>query len=488
MSVERKQAMRRALVTQKYGTGNPASMLGRGAYGTVFKTDKGYAEKYMEDDVDDEDIVGSNIVELIFLSKLKSKAEKYNVMQLLDFYFTPTATVFVLPFASASLADFNWSTMLRFTHYCTDILTGLAYIHSHCIYHRDLKESNCLLVDGRVMISDFGSACFAETKIARSDRVGTNIYRAPELLLGDIQYDQSIDIWAFGVMVYNQFAPNDENFLSIKQDDNSKIATATIDKIYQVLGKPREDSWPGCSFYIKSMRSEYDKRRGDPEINKITNVIVRNFISKALAYPANRLSAHELLRHQLFNNNHVEVAMSCQEFVDYRLPMLDSDGERRVKYLTETSNNIKQTLYDDDIVNLMHIYCYLLITDYIDDIKEYSDILTAVLADVAIYCLRGQTALEYGISLYSLNAKRYTWCMKFILSAIADKILITPATRLVKGADKRQAVLILHESPRLCSGLTQREIANAVDMWFDQDPSLADEYRDYLNDRFKVFS
>jgi len=63
--------------------------------------------------------------------------------------------------------------------------SGLAYIHSQRIRHKDIKPANILLKNGRIMYSDFGVARVLaddelDTKTEGHPRYDTMMYRAPE--------------------------------------------------------------------------------------------------------------------------------------------------------------------------------------------------------------------------------------------------------------------------------------------------------------------
>ncbi|XP_031636299.1 cyclin-dependent kinase 9-like [Contarinia nasturtii] len=85
---------------------------------------------------------------------------------------------------------------------------GLEYMHSKMLMHRDFKTENILLTaDGIVKIADFGlSRKLSDPnstleKHKYTPNVVTQWYRAPEILLGDRYYNESVDIWAIGCVM-----------------------------------------------------------------------------------------------------------------------------------------------------------------------------------------------------------------------------------------------------------------------------------------------
>uniref|UniRef100_A0A8C3AIY4 LIM domain kinase 2 n=1 Tax=Cyclopterus lumpus TaxID=8103 RepID=A0A8C3AIY4_CYCLU len=114
---------------------------------------------------------------------------------------------------------FPWEQRVSFAK---SIASGMAYLHSMSIIHRDLNSHNCLVkLDNTVVVADFGlSRLILEDKVKplpekptnkkrvfrRIDRkkrytvVGNPYWMAPEMLNGK-RYDEKVDIFSFGIVL-----------------------------------------------------------------------------------------------------------------------------------------------------------------------------------------------------------------------------------------------------------------------------------------------
>uniref|UniRef100_A0A669BC65 LIM domain kinase 2 n=1 Tax=Oreochromis niloticus TaxID=8128 RepID=A0A669BC65_ORENI len=113
---------------------------------------------------------------------------------------------------------FPWEQRVSFAK---GIASGMAYLHSMSIIHRDLNTHNCLVkLDNTVVVADFGlSRLIVEEKVKplpekptnkkrfrRIDRkkrytvVGNPYWMAPEMLNGK-RYDEKVDIFSFGIVL-----------------------------------------------------------------------------------------------------------------------------------------------------------------------------------------------------------------------------------------------------------------------------------------------
>ena len=85
--------------------------------------------------------------------------------------------------------------------YFRDLISGVEYLHSMCVAHRDIKSQNLLIGrDGRLKIADFGLATHFQPDKMVEGMCGTLQYMAPEVHTG--LYDpQPADIWSCGVVL-----------------------------------------------------------------------------------------------------------------------------------------------------------------------------------------------------------------------------------------------------------------------------------------------
>ena len=68
--------------------------------------------------------------------------------------------------------------------FCHQVLQGLAFMHKHGYFHRDMKPENLLCMGpDLVKIADFGLAREIRSRPPYTDYVSTRWYRAPEVLL-----------------------------------------------------------------------------------------------------------------------------------------------------------------------------------------------------------------------------------------------------------------------------------------------------------------
>lgn len=86
-----------------------------------------------------------------------------------------------------------------------EICSAMKYVHKKKIIHRDLKMKNILINSNKhVKICDFGIAKVTDltTYTSLTKGIGTLAFMAPELFNQNEQYNEKVDVYAFGVVMY----------------------------------------------------------------------------------------------------------------------------------------------------------------------------------------------------------------------------------------------------------------------------------------------
>ncbi|CAE6455321.1 unnamed protein product [Rhizoctonia solani] len=227
------------------------------------------------------------------------------------------------------------------------LLNGLLYLHNSHILHRDLKPANILVTAARPMpatstggivpITEGGVVKIGDLGLARlcrsplqplfsGDKVVVTIwYRAPELLLGARHYTKAIDCWAVGCIFAELLAlrpifKGEEAKLDAKK--NVPFQRDQLTKIFDVLGTPTEQQWPGLTSmpeyknFLMCERQEnkflqwYRQRSRNPDTGY-------DLMCQLFEYdPARRLDARGALSHWWFQEEPIPTANAFAHLPD----------------------------------------------------------------------------------------------------------------------------------------------------------------------------
>ncbi|XP_063548275.1 mitogen-activated protein kinase p38b-like isoform X2 [Cydia strobilella] len=173
------------------------------------------------------------------------------------------------------------------------ILRGLKYIHSAGIIHRDLKPSNIAVnEDCELKILDFGLA--RPTEIEMTGYVATRWYRAPEIMLNWMHYNQTVDIWSVGCIM--------AELLTGRTLFPGSDHIHQLNLIMEVLGTPAQEfmqkiSSESARNYIQSLPAL--ARRDFREVFRGANPLAINLLELMLELDADkRITAEQALAHK----------------------------------------------------------------------------------------------------------------------------------------------------------------------------------------------
>lgn len=174
------------------------------------------------------------------------------------------------------LSKFVGKDISRLPDYAHDILEGLYILHAEGKVHRDLKPENVLIRrNGKAALTDFGvvgemdqSKRLSEVgwwKKRPKQVQGTPLYMAPEMadrIGGGVTYLPTVDLWSFGVMMYELLTGGSLPFGDIEKieelpqyQERARKGAWNVDKLDY---SPRGEVW---TYIIgKCLMPDYRKR------------------------------------------------------------------------------------------------------------------------------------------------------------------------------------------------------------------------------------
>nr|CAD2198881.1 unnamed protein product [Meloidogyne enterolobii] len=264
------------------------------------------------------------------IREIKLLTELYhdNVIALLDVIGHRTSIQLVFDFMETDLENLikDNNTILQHSHIkniLLQVFLGLEFLHLNFILHRDLKPNNLLMnLNGRIKIADFGLARYfgSPTRIY-THQVVTRWYRAPELLYGARAYGVGVDTWAMGCIIA-------ELLLRVPIFPGESDLDQLV-KIYNVLGMPTEETWPGLTslpdyIQLQNCGQGYELKNVFPAAS---DDLLELIFGCLLFDPLKRLTATQSLHSQYFKS----LPYACD---DSELPIVKQQRKRKQQQIS----------------------------------------------------------------------------------------------------------------------------------------------------------
>lgn len=198
----------------------PISRIGKGGFADVFSAvcSTPVGPRLVAVKVMDLEKVDDALPWLMQESKVMAQLSHPNLTQIFCSFVSETSVWLVMPLAHGGscvqIMQANhtqgFSNLGIISYIMQNVVSGLQYLHSHGLLHRDIKADNILIShEGEVMLADFGCAGVArEEKQEELELLtvpaGTRDFMSPEMVHG-IGYDERTDIWSLGITAMELF-------------------------------------------------------------------------------------------------------------------------------------------------------------------------------------------------------------------------------------------------------------------------------------------
>ncbi|XP_024517955.1 calcium-dependent protein kinase 33 [Selaginella moellendorffii] len=214
--------------------------LGRGGQAIVYKMKRKVDGKFfacktirvsdyaIEDSITDDTLPDGGLREeaeaeieaLVHLSKMHSPSGGAMVPELVEVFRDEDYYHLVMELCQCSLRDVLLRKKRLSEHEAAIVIKQVAKavhkMHRRGVTHRDIKPGNILLgfgesLFGNVKLADFGTSSRFSKKgsppgMIMRGMVGTERYRAPEMSSPGCVYDERVDVWSMGIVLYEMLS------------------------------------------------------------------------------------------------------------------------------------------------------------------------------------------------------------------------------------------------------------------------------------------
>ena len=175
-----------------------------------------------------------------------------------------------------------------------DILAALVSCHSQNIIHRDIKDDNIFIgTDNTYKLGDFGVSKLLNDRSRAESMKGTPNYIAPEVYLGKEKYDNTVDLYSLGIVLYrllnklrfpflpdypNSYDSNDEEqaFEKRIKGETPNLPINAKNELGQVILKAisnRKDRFNSADEFLKALE-EAEHKLSENELDIVINTVV----------------------------------------------------------------------------------------------------------------------------------------------------------------------------------------------------------------------
>lgn len=246
-----------------------------------------------------------------------------------------------------------------------DILKALVSCHDQNIIHRDIKDDNIFVSsDGTYKLGDFGVSKALKDKSRAESVKGTPNFIAPEVYLGKEKYDNTVDIYSLGIVLYkilnkmrNPFLPmfpapynttdEDAAFEARMKGMTPELPISAQNELGQTILKaimPRDQRYDSAREFLSDLE-DVEARMTDDELNVVVCQATADFEivrEKRNSVLTKNNSADETIGAVYASDDDYQVVSEDRHLfdtmsVDYKPPVVTEETSTDNKYFFESS-------------------------------------------------------------------------------------------------------------------------------------------------------